>query len=71
MKKINWVYLALVAILSGSSPALGQGTMGGSAEWEKVVSAARKEGKVVVSFPSSCLIIVCVRVLTCCTFARL
>lgn len=53
MKKVKWIYLAIAVVLSMGSPAVGQGAMGGSAEWEKVVAAARKEGKVVVSFPSS------------------
>ena len=53
MKTVNWIYLTLVVILIAISPAPGQGAMGGSGDWEKVVQAAKKEGKVVVSFPSS------------------
>ncbi len=53
MKTVNWIYLILVVILIAISPVPGQGAMGGSGDWGKVVQAAKKEGKVVVSFPSS------------------
>ncbi len=53
MKKLTWIYFAFAVILGMGGPPLAQGAMGGSGDWVKVLQAAKKEGKVVVSFPSS------------------
>ena len=56
----RWVNMKLVVLLVfmlslnlGGTPALSQTSQGKPAEWDKIVEAGKKEGKVVVSIPAS------------------
>jgi len=55
MRAMKIILLLMVAASLDSQlhPVLGQGLQGNSVDWDKMVEAANKEGKVVVSIPTS------------------
>ncbi len=55
MRTMNFIPPLMIAVSLGVAPriALGQSPQGKNPEWEKTVEAAKKEGKLVVSIPTS------------------
>jgi iron(III) transport system substrate-binding protein len=54
-RAVKIVLTVMIGVLLGSPPQLvfGQALQGRSADWDRIVAAANKEGKVVVSVPTS------------------